>query len=371
MLSGNKSDQTSRSLPVNPNERRDTSLVRDGSEFSRGICAHDPETTSPAPYVTINSVKHPLWHAFVCTTAAALVMSGQTLYHTKIAVEEGTPPSTTPQIVVGYGIGLRPACQIVTVFGNGTVTYATGRYFGDRDADVCPVTISVPGYRRVNATLRNDAVIVLKREGGDHEGSTISLSAMRAPEDAKKAFSKGLDAATSKKWPKAQAELEKAVGIYPDYAAAWSALGEVYLHQNMAKEGRSALERAIQIDPKYLKPYTQLARLDLAEKRPEDADAITTRALEMKPTEFPAIYFYHAVANFNLRRLSIAEASARRAVELDSEHEMPRAEYLLGSVLAAKGDRAGALDHFNQYLKLAPKAPDAAEVKQRIADLSK
>ncbi len=345
--------------------------MRAGRGFSREICAHDPETTPPAPYVTINVVNHPLSHAFVCATAAALAMSGQTLYHTKIAVEEGTAPTTTPQIVVGYGLGMRPACQIVTVFGNGTVSYYTGRYFGDPDADVCPVTISLAGYRRINATLRNDGVIVLKREGGDHEGSTISLSAMRAPEDAKKAFSKGLDAATSRKWSKAQADLEKAVGIYPDYAAAWSALGEVYAHESMSKEAHSALERAIQIDPKYLKPYVQLARLDLAEKRPEDAEAITTRAMEMKPTEFPAIYFYHAVANFNLKHLDIAETSARRAIELDSEHEVPRAEYLLGSILAAKGDRAGAVDHLNQYLKLAPKAPDAPEVRQRIADLNK
>jgi len=139
----------------------------------------------------------------------------------------------------------------------------------------------------------------------------------------------------------------------------------------MSKEARSALEKAIGIDPKYLKPYAQLARLDLAEKRPEDADAITTRAMEMRPTEFPTIYFYHAVANFNLKRLDIAEASARKAVELDSEHELPRAEYLLGSVLAARGDRAGAVDHWNKYLKLLPKAPDAPEVRQRIADLNK
>jgi hypothetical protein len=75
------------------------------------------------------------------------------------------------------------------------------------------------------------------------------------------------------------------------------------------------------------------------------------------------------VANFNLKRFDAAENSARRCVELDSEHELPRAELLLGSVLAAKGDRAGALQHLNKYVALSPKAPDVEEVKQRIAKM--
>jgi tetratricopeptide (TPR) repeat protein len=307
-------------------------------------------------------------HAIVWASCA-LALSGQTLYRTTIAVEEGTPLSNTPQIIVGYGLGMRPACRIIDQFGNGSVTYITGRYFGDSDADVCPVTISLSGYRSVNATLRNNTVIVLKRAGGDHEGSTVSLNAVRAPENAKKAYGKGLEAASSKKWPKAQAELEKAVAIYPEYSSAWSALGDVYLQQNMATEGRNAIERALKIDPKYFKPYLQLARLDLAEKRVEDAAEISSRAIELKSTEFPGIYFYNAVANFNLKRFDAAENSARRCVELDSEHELPRAELLLGSVLAAKGDRAGALQHLNKYVALSPKAPDVEEVKQRIAKM--
>ena len=310
-------------------------------------------------------------HAIVWAFCALALFGqrGTTIYRTTIAVEEGTPLSGTPQIIVGYGSSLQSACRILDQFGSGTVTYITGRYFGDPDADVCPVTISLPGYRKVNATLRNNSVIVLKRLGGDHEGSTVSLSAVRAPDDAKKAYGKGLEAASSHKWPKAQAELEKAVAIYPEYASAWTELGKVYLQENMSTEGRNAFERANKIDPKYMPPYLQLARLDLAEKRPEDAAEISSRAIELKSTEFPGIYFYHAVANFNLKRFDVAETSARRCVELDSDHEMPRAEVLLGSILAAKGDRTGAVEHFNKYIALAPKATDAEEVRKRIAAL--
>jgi cytochrome c-type biogenesis protein CcmH/NrfG len=57
----------------------------------------------------------------------------------------------------------------------------------------------------------------------------------------------------------------------------------------------------------------------------------------------------------------------RRAIDLDKDHEVPRAEYLLGTVLIAKRDRAGALQHLNKYLEIVPKAPDAEQVKKTIA----
>jgi tetratricopeptide (TPR) repeat protein len=77
------------------------------------------------------------------------------------------------------------------------------------------------------------------------------------------------------------------------------------------------------------------------------------------------------VASFNLKQLDAAEKSARQTIELDPNHELPRAEHLLGTVLAAKGDRRGAIEHLRKYLEIAPKSTDAAEVKQRIAELER
>jgi hypothetical protein len=38
-------------------------------------------------------------------------------------------------------------------------------------------------------------------------------------------------------------------------------------------------------------------------------------------------------------------------------------------VLIAKGDRAGALEHFRKYLEIVPKARDAEQIKRAIAEL--
>lgn len=298
---------------------------------------------------------------------------GQSRYHAKIVSEDGTAWAETPQIIPGMSERLVQACAIVTIFGNGTVEYVVNwrarTQYDPQTADACPVTIRARGFRPMSATLREGGVVVMKRIGGDHEGSTISRTALEAPQDARKAYEKGVGAVEKKKWAAAQKSFERAVEIYPDYAQAWSGLGEVLNESSKPDEARAAWEHAVKADPKYMRPYMQLARLDLQEKKPEDAAAITDKALALNSVEFPGLYFYNAVAHFNLGQLDQAEKSARRAISLDHDHEVPRAEDLLGNILAARGDRAGALEHMRNYLALAPKAGDADTVKQRIADL--
>jgi len=306
-----------------------------------------------------------------CTLAlaAAVLLPAQTRYHATLATEDGSPLPTTPQIIPELSQNLAENCRILTVFGDGTVEFIVdGRYrvFDPGNVDVCPVTVRLKGYRTMAATLRNGATIVLKRIG-DSEGSMVSMTALKAPAPAKKAFGKGVVAMTDEKWMVAQKNFERAVEIYPEYAAAWSDLGTVLKQQSQSKEARTAWERAVEADPKYVKPYLQLTRLALEERRMGDAANIAERAIALNPTEFPAIYYYDATANFSLNRFEAAEKSARQAIDLDAHHEIPRAEYLLGAVLAAKGDRTGAVQHMRKYLELSPKAKDAAEVNRNIA----
>src|SRR5580658_7719472 len=130
----------------------------------------------------------------------------------------------------------------------------------------------------MQVTLRNDTTVVLKRMGL-HEGTTVSASALNAPAPAKKAYGKGVNAMNDEKWADAQKNFEKAVEIDPDYAQAWSDLGEVLQKQSKPTEARAAWEKAVQADPKYIKPYIQLTMLDLEEKKPEDAITIGGRAV--------------------------------------------------------------------------------------------
>ena len=313
---------------------------------------------------------NPALAAGILALAMAAAVSAQT-FHATIVTEDGSPLPNSPQIIPSLSDRLVQECAIVNIFGNGSVQYLVNyrsRPYDPSTADVCSVTIRLKGYQTLQATLRNDATVVLKRTGL-HQGSTVSASALNAPEPAKKAYGKGVNAMNDEKWDAAQKNFEKAVEIDPEYAQAWSDLGEVLQKKSQPTEARAALEKAVAADPKYIRPYVQLAMLDLQEKRPEDAAAIAGKAVAMNPLEFPELYFYNAVANYNLKHLDVAEYSARRATELDSAHEIPRAEVLLGSVLIAKGDRAGGVQHFRKYLELVPKAQDAEQIRKAIAQL--
>jgi tetratricopeptide (TPR) repeat protein len=304
--------------------------------------------------------------------AAVASASAQT-YHAQIVTEDGSPLPTSPQIIPGLSERLDSECRIVNIFGNGSIQYLVNyrsRPFDPSTADMCSVTIRLKGFQPMQATLRNDATIVLKHSGGLHEGSTVTATSLNAPEPAKKAFGKGVNAMDDAKWAAAQKDFEKAVEIYPDYAMAWSDLGDVLQHQAKAAEARAAWEKAIAADPKYIKAYIQLAGLDLEEKRVEDAATVAGKAVAMNPLEFPRLYYINAVANYNLKHWDVAETSARRATELDgTAHEVPQSELLLGSILVAKGDRSGGLQHFRKYLELVPKAPNAEQVRKAIAQL--
>jgi Flp pilus assembly protein TadD len=299
---------------------------------------------------------------------AAATLPGQTRYHAKIVSEDGTAPPQQPQIIPSQSQRLMQNCWILNTFGNGTVEYAVNwrsRPFDPSTMDACEVTIRAEGFKPMVATLREQGTVVLKR-AGDHEGSTISRTAIEAPPEARKAYEKGVADLARKKWAAAQKEFQHAVDVYPDYAPAWTDLGDALLQESQPQQARDAWEHARKVDPKYMRPYLQLARLDLQEKHPQDAAQVTDEGLKVNSREFPGLWFINAVANFNLGHLDVAENGARKTIDLDSAHEIPRAEDLLGSILAVKGDRAGAIQHLRKYLEIAPHAGDADKVQQRI-----
>src|SRR3984885_9109789 len=177
-------------------------------------------STNPALRVGIFALT-----AALASVAAASAQS----YHATITPEDGSPLPNSPQIIPSLSDRLVQECAIVNIFGNGSIQYLVNnrsRPYDPATADVCSVTIRLKGYQTLQATLRNDATVVLKRTGL-HQGSTVSASALNAPEAAKKAYGKGVNEMNDEKWDAAQKNFEKAVEIDPEYAQAWSDLGDV------------------------------------------------------------------------------------------------------------------------------------------------
>jgi len=294
-----------------------------------------------------------------------------------LVLESGANLPSTPMFTPPPAGQDLPPCNIVNTFANGVIIY-TVPVVNDPGADPilrrwddkCGITIWLKGFRKVSVTLHDGAVIVLKQTG-DPEGSTISVTALHVPKEAAKAYDKGIEAMSGGKLPGARKWFERAVAIYPDYAQAWSQLGQVLEQQAEPEKAADACGHALKADPKYMRPYLQLIRLAVSGKRMEDAVTLGERALQMGPLEFPGIYYYDALANYELKRADVAEKTIRKGIDLDTAHDYPAAEVLLGKLLADKGDTRGAIEHFDKYLQLAPKADDAGAIREQIAGLER
>lgn len=249
--------------------------------------------------------------------------------------------------------------------------------FGSRMMN-CELRASLAGFTSDSVALANRragdtpdiGLIVLHRISGI-EGSSISVTSMMAPKDARKAYERGLQARLKNRPTDAAKDFEKAVAIYPKYADAWVSLGKLRLEQQSVAEARAALLKAMDADPKLITPYVELGLLAARDANWQESGRYLDRAVALDPVDLPQAWYADAVAHYNLKHYDTAEKSARAAVKLDPRHVNPRSEYLLGLVLAEKKDYAGAAEELAAYLRLAPHAPDMAQAKVQLAEFEK
>lgn len=242
----------------------------------------------------------------------------------------------------------------------------------------CQIRANVAGFTSDTVNLFNQrpgesseiGVIVLHRIAGV-EGSSISVTSMMAPKDARKAYDRGLQLLLKNKPGDAAKEFEKATALYPKYADAWVNLGKIRTQQKSAQPARVAFMKAIEADPKLIPPYVELGLMAAGNADWKQSAEYLDKALQLDPVDYPQTWYAAAVAHYNLGNYANAEKSAREAIRLDPKHANARADYLLGLVLFEKREYAGAAEELSTYIKLAPKAPDAAQAQERLKQAEK
>jgi TolA-binding protein len=246
--------------------------------------------------------------------------------------------------------------------------------------DGCELRASLPGFVSTQVPMRveNDinvlhvATIFLTRMGGA-QGNTVSVTGMSAPRDARTAFEKGRKAGSEKRYDEAVKELTRAVTLYPQYAAAWSLLGEVHRLQSHFDEARTEYGQALATDPKFVSPYFGLATIAVMENKWTEAAQYSEQVIQLNPSAYPMAYYFNAAAHYNLGKLNEAEQNARKFQQADTAHSRPDIALLLGNILAGKHEYAEAAQLYRSFLAARPDAPNAEELRkeaQRLENLS-
>ncbi len=240
----------------------------------------------------------------------------------------------------------------------------------------CELRAVLPGFHSTNVMMRlednfgqlNVGTIFLKRMD-NVAGSTISLTTMQAPKDARHAFEKAQKELAQKKVEDAEKELDKAVQEFPTFAAAWSLLGEIHEHQNQLEQAQKDYSQAIAADPVFVNPYFGMASIAVHQKKWQDTVKFTGQVEKLNPFAYPLSYLYSAAANFYLGNLDAAEEKAHKFESLDTDHRRPDVALLMSNILEGKHDYAGAAQKMRDYLTRIPNAPNATALQAEASRL--
>ncbi|MCH7979100.1 MAG: tetratricopeptide repeat protein [Acidobacteria bacterium] len=166
---------------------------------------------------------------------------------------------------------------------------------------------------------------------------------------------------------KARQHFHQAVAQYDQYAAAWNALGRIYLAGRQIEKATRAFEKAIGIDPEYIPPYVNLATLQLQKKQYQRAVETAGKALRRDPSVGFAS-FLQAVGNYNLNNLDAAEKCARRA-EANPRGHLPQLHVLLAEIFLQRQAHLNAAVEIRTYLKESPEGRFAGQMRERLEQI--
>lgn len=248
----------------------------------------------------------------------------------------------------------------------------------ERDLMSCELRAELAGYRSESVSLamhrsldNPDIGTIILHRRTNVEGTTISATTLEAPKDAKKAYEKGHQALNKGKLDDAQKNLQKAVDAYPKFAAAWYDLGVLEDNQKNADAARKAFNESMAADAKFIPPYQGLAMIEARDSKwPQVAD-LTDKVIHLNPIDYPQAYFLNAVAKLNQQKLDDAEKSANALIAMDTHHQIPRVEHVMGVILAQKQDYNGAAVHMRKFIELSQPSPEVDLAKKQLADLEK
>lgn len=206
-------------------------------------------------------------------------------------------------------------------------------------------------------------------ETGAGAAGMVSAAELSIPDKARNELNKGFEALHKNEDDKAAAHFEKATQLYPQYAAAYDALGVAQIRLRNEAAARRAFETAVTLNPKAASPNLNLARMAYQGGNYTEADRLMTKAVNLEPTRIDVLMLA-SQTKLMLNQFDEAFALATK-VNTSAEHKnFPAAHLVCATVLERKRRVQEAVDEYKLFLDDAPQSPTAPQVREAIARLS-
>ncbi|HEU4834411.1 MAG TPA: tetratricopeptide repeat protein [Pyrinomonadaceae bacterium] len=299
---------------------------------------------------------------------------------------------------VRFAEGGAPAANVVVRLesydGGGSISEAfTDRLGKFRFTNIPPAQYSVrvrqSGYRdaqqNVDMTTTTSGLVMLQllREAPRSTStSTVGSIDANVPPAAQKEFDKGTAALAEggkDKTAFAAKCFEKAVSIYPKFVEAHLKLGTAYMDLEQWDKAEKALLGTIEVDPKAFNALFALSEIYLRQNKIADAEKVLVQGLAIQDQSYlghlnlARVYWEKARSVKDLAQaqpaLEKAYEEVKRALTLNPD--LAGAHLLKGNLLLRVSRTADALVEFNEYLRLEPNGPFAAETRALVEKIKK
>ncbi len=201
---------------------------------------------------------------------------------------------------------------------------------------------------------------------------TISVADLQdVPKEAKKRYDNGVKRARENKSQEAAASFQEAIKIFPEYLAALNKLGEQMKFLNKPAEAEEAFENAISINPKYALPHINLGILLVEQKRFDEA-VPAIEAGNKVDDSYPVAHHYLGIALMSKQPPDFdrAEKELTRALDLGKK-DFVHVRLQLFNLNLKRQRMDKAAEQLEAYLKAAPDAPNAQQVRETLGKVKK
>jgi tetratricopeptide (TPR) repeat protein len=241
--------------------------------------------------------------------------------------------------------------------------FIAGRGEARRTVEVSPAVAG--SQRRVSLTLDlKDSDFELAGPVRQHSVSTSQLAipdaALRQYQQAQKDLERRNPDAAVKR-------LEHAIEMAPQFSMAWNELGTIAYQTRKFDRAEECFRQALELDPAAFEPLVNLGGVLVTLHKLDEAADYNLRAVLTRPND--------ALANsqlgltyFELGRMNLGEKYLERARQIDPAH-FSHPQLLLAEIHLRRGERREAAAVLEEFLKYHPGWPQAAKMRQTIAEL--
>jgi tetratricopeptide (TPR) repeat protein len=165
---------------------------------------------------------------------------------------------------------------------------------------------------------------------------------------------------------RAEQAFRQALELQPKMRGCHFYLGNIARAKGGDADGAlAAFQKAVQVNPEKSEAYLQMAGIYEQRGEKDRAEEMYQQVISLDPKNAALSFYNLGVHAWNENRGNEATQAFRKALELDPTYAASHRE--LARALMGLQDFPGALQHFEEYLKLNPMAPDASEIKDSIA----